>query len=83
MVATEAESEAAPVEPPVWLAPPGAVPRGTELEPPTAAATAEVGLAVAETGHTVVETATTEVTTVVDAAGQSVTVGAQLVMVTF
>ena len=33
-------------------------------------------------GHTVVETATVEITTEGDPAGQSVTVGAQLVMVT-
>lgn len=65
-----------------WLELAGAVPSGTELEPPIGATTAEEDdLAVAFTGQTVVDTAMTELMTVVDPAGQLVTVGAQLVMV--
>ncbi len=69
----------------------GAVPRGTEPEPPAVGATTAeleapigtpVALSVGVTGHTVVDTAMTEVTTVVDSAGQLVTSGAQLVTVT-
>lgn len=41
-----------------------------------------IAVSVAVTGHTVVEIAIVEVTTVVESAGQLVTVGAQLVMVT-
>lgn len=82
LVATAALLPPTSVGPAAWLEPAGAVPSGTELEPPIAAAGAEeLELAVALTGQTVVDTAMTEVTTVVDAAGQSVTVGAQLVMV--
>ena len=82
MVEAEAELPATSVGLAGWLEPAGAVPSGTELESPMAAAMAEEDeVSVAVTGQTVVETAMTEVTTVVDSAGQLVTVGAQLVMV--
>jgi len=82
LVVTGAELPPTSIELADGLEPAGAVPSGTELEPPSAAATTEEdGLAVAFTGTTVVDTATTEVRTEIDLAGQLVTVGAQLVMV--
>lgn len=82
LVVTGAELPPTPVDVTDELEPAGAVPSGTALEPPIGAATAEEDeLVGAFTGQTVVDTAMTEVRTVVDCAGQSVTVGAQLVMV--